>query len=156
MEKKLVREAEFVEEMGLYFEQLEMPRMSGRILGQLLLCDPSHQSMNDLAVALQASKGSISTASRTLLFYGIVEKVKFAKDRQYYFHIAEGAWTHHFRGRFKIIIDLKSMAEIGLKILNGLPKKRKQRLLDMLGFYTWLEKQIPNLIKQWETENPIK
>ena len=42
----------FAEEVGLFFERSGMTRMAGRILGWLLVCDPPHQTLNDLAEAL--------------------------------------------------------------------------------------------------------
>ncbi|MCP5095569.1 MAG: MarR family transcriptional regulator, partial [Chloroflexi bacterium] len=45
----------FVEDVGLFFEQVGLPRMSGKIMGWLLIADPPHQSMSELVEALQAS-----------------------------------------------------------------------------------------------------
>ena len=42
----------FVEEVGLLFEHAGLPRMAGRILGWLLICDPPHQSPGELAEVL--------------------------------------------------------------------------------------------------------
>ena len=39
----------FVEEAGIVFEQTGLPRMAGRIFGWLLICDPPHQSTDQLA-----------------------------------------------------------------------------------------------------------
>ena len=33
-------EKHFVEDISLYFEQMGLPRMAGRVLGVLLICDP--------------------------------------------------------------------------------------------------------------------
>ncbi|MBA3470937.1 MAG: hypothetical protein H0T53_14985 [Herpetosiphonaceae bacterium] len=57
---------QFVEKVGLLYEQVGLQRMAGRILGWLLICDPPAQSAADLAAALDASKGSISGITRQL------------------------------------------------------------------------------------------
>ena len=53
-------EAAFVEAMGQYLGARGMTPMSGRMWAWLLICDPPEQTAEDLAVALQASRGAIS------------------------------------------------------------------------------------------------
>ena len=72
-DEQQVEEKHFVEEVGLFFEQSGMPRMAGRILGWLLISDPSHQTTSELAEVLLASKGSISTMTRLLIRIGLIE-----------------------------------------------------------------------------------
>ena len=36
-----IEEIHFIEDIGLYFEQMGLPRMAGRILGALLISDPA-------------------------------------------------------------------------------------------------------------------
>ena len=54
-------ERHFVEDVGITFEQTGLPRTAGRIFGWLLISDPPHQSTSELAEALMASRGSISS-----------------------------------------------------------------------------------------------
>src|ERR687888_775303 len=83
----------FVEELGVYFElEAGTPRMIGRTLGWLLVCDPPEQSAADLAELLQASKGSISTATRVLLRMGFIERVRFRGERFDRFRARPEAW----------------------------------------------------------------
>ncbi|HUM37248.1 MAG TPA: MarR family transcriptional regulator, partial [Anaerolineae bacterium] len=56
----------FIEDISLYFEQMGIPRMAGRILGVLLISNPPEQSIMDLCETLQASKSAISTSTRLL------------------------------------------------------------------------------------------
>ena len=80
-------ERNFVEEVGLFFEQTGMPRMAGRILGWLLISDPPHQSTDELAGGLIASKGSISTNTRLLIQIGLIERLSLPGVRHDYFRI---------------------------------------------------------------------
>ena len=65
MEDRLqAKDKQFVEEVGIVFEQTGLPRMAGRILGWLLIAEPPHQSTEQLINALMASKGSISSMTR--------------------------------------------------------------------------------------------
>ena len=76
---------QYAEEFGLAFEQFGITRMAGRILGWLLVCEPPHQSPQDLQDALQASKGSISTNIRMLERLNFVERISLPGDRRTYF-----------------------------------------------------------------------
>jgi len=63
MEKEGVspfEETHFIEDIGLYFERLGLPRMAGRILGVLLISDPPAQSITDIGLNLIASTSSNS------------------------------------------------------------------------------------------------
>jgi len=68
-------EAAYVEEVGVIYEGMGFPRMAGRIIGWLLICDPPHQSQAQLGAVLHASKGSISTMTQMLLRTGLVKRV---------------------------------------------------------------------------------
>ncbi len=86
---------ELIEEFGLVFEANGMPRMAGRVLGRLLMCWPPHQSMTQLAEALQASKASISTTTAMLAQMGFVERLSFPGDRQDYFRVRPTSTAIH-------------------------------------------------------------
>src|SRR5437762_2128546 len=72
---------QLVEEIGLWFERSGVPRMAGRVLGWLLLCDPAEQTMQQLADHLDASMGSISTMLRLLGQLGLIEKSSIPGER---------------------------------------------------------------------------
>ena len=74
-DEKMAKQMAFVEEVGMAFEQSNAPRMAGRIIGWLLICEPEHQTSAQIAKVLKASKGSISTMTRFLTNGGIIEKV---------------------------------------------------------------------------------
>lgn len=48
---------EYIEEAGLLLERFGLPRMTGRVLGALLLAEPLEQTAEELAATLQASRG---------------------------------------------------------------------------------------------------
>jgi len=141
---------QYVENIGIYFEQIGVPRMAGRILGYLLICDPPHQSMQNIAEALQASKGAISTSSRMLIQSGIVDKKSFPKDRNDYFHIKSNAWSVHLKTQMSSVHHFKKVIRTGLKLLNDAPSDQKNRLQEMFDFYDWMDQEIPVLFERWE------
>lgn len=146
----------FVEEVGLLFELSGMPRMAGRILGWLLIADPPHQSLTQVAEALQASKGSISTMSRLLIQAGIVDRVSLPGDRRDYFCIKLDAWTELIQQKTAQIKAIREIAERGLELLEGEPDQRRQRLEEMRDFHAFFEGELPRLSQRWESEQHSK
>ena len=142
----------YAEEVALLFEQFGMTRMAGRILGWLLVCEPPYQSLNELAEALQASKGSISTMTRFLIERGVVERFTLPGERRDYFRIRPDAWTGIMAERVEQMALIRQMAERGLEVLSGAPRESRQRLEDLSDLYAFLEREVPLLIKRWQWE----
>ena len=75
MPERYYEKRHFIEDISLYFEQMGLPRMAGRVLGVLLIAEPPQQSLNDLCEMLQASKSSVSTTTRLLIEMGLIDRV---------------------------------------------------------------------------------
>jgi DNA-binding transcriptional regulator GbsR (MarR family) len=135
----------FVESLGMLFEQENgMPRMIGRILAWLLVCDPPEQSAAELADALMASKGSISTASRVLLRMGLVERVRFTGERFDRFRARPEAWAEAMR-RDDQIRMFRAVLRQGLDALADAPPERRARLEETDAIYAWWGERMPAL-----------
>src|ERR1700736_4180353 len=118
----------FIEELGMQFEaEAGIPRMVGRILGWLLVCDPPKQSSAELAERLQASKGSISTATRLLARMGLIERVRTRGERFDRFAARAQAWDEYLwrEDQFKAP---RRVLRLGLDALADEPASRRSRL----------------------------
>src|SRR5512144_535093 len=109
-------EMHFVEDIGLFFEQIGMPRMAGRILGVLLISDPPAQSITDLAEKLKASKSSISIMARLLVENGLIERVASPVPRRDYYRFKPGGWTLYMRQWLGLMSELHAITERGLAL----------------------------------------
>jgi DNA-binding transcriptional regulator GbsR (MarR family) len=117
----------FVEELGILLElEAGTARMVGRTLGWLLVCEPPEQSAAELAEMLQASKGSISTATRVLLRMGLVERVRFRGERFDRFRVQPEAWDEFF-WRDEQFKTPRRVLRIGLDARAGGPPGRPAR-----------------------------
>ncbi len=146
----------FAERMGLLCETQGLPRMSGRVIGWLLICDPPHQSLVELGDVLQASKASISTSTRSLEQLKIIERVTFPGDRRDYVRVIPGAWQKlmaRFEEESRI---MRSIAEEGLAILDGTPPARRERLEEMRDIYGFLLEMAPLLDAEWRKRQAKK
>ena len=149
-----IEEKNFVEEVGIVFEQTGLPRMAGRIFGWLLTCDPPHQTTGEIVQALLASKGSISTMTRLLIRIGLIEKLSLPGVRQEYFRLRADAWRHLIRhGLNDEICMFRQLAERGMALpADKLPQARKW-LEGICDVYSFLEREFPILVERWEKEH---
>ena len=83
---------QFIERVGLYFEQYQLSRIGGRLLGLLLLSDRP-LGVEEMATTLGVSRASVSTNIRTSADLGLTERVGLPGDRRdyYRFHEMPGA-----------------------------------------------------------------
>jgi len=150
------REMQFVEEVGMAFEQTGLPRMAGRIFGWLLIADPPHQSPDELAKALLASKGSISSMTRLLIQTGLIERFTMPGVRHDYFRVQEDACRrmigHGVEDEIKM---MRRLAHHGLELL-GDKKRTLKWLKEMEEWYAFLEREFPALLDRWAREKKSK
>lgn len=146
------RERELVNQMALVFETGGLPPIAGRIIGRLLLCDPPHQSSGELADYLLASRGAISTMTRTLVGAGLVELVRFPGDRASYFRLVDGCWSATLHAETMRVRRLREIGDQALRYFDdvGASPERAARVRDFREFAVFFEKELPALIQGWD------
>ncbi|HHO49681.1 MAG TPA: MarR family transcriptional regulator [Deltaproteobacteria bacterium] len=149
-----IQERHFVEEFGLLYEELGGSRMMGRIVGMMLICDPPHQSSQQLAEYLGASRGTISTLTRQLLQVGLLQKVPMPGSRATYFRMEDTGWSDMVQARIAYLKILQGVADRGLSILEGAPPERRKRLEHFKAFYDYLEREFQPIIDRWGARDP--
>jgi len=147
-------EREFVDQFALLFENAGLPPVAGRILGRLLCCDPAHQSSQELAGWLGASAGAISTATRMLVQFGLLERVRFRGDRAVYFRIRPDAWEAIWQREIEEVGFLRRLADRGLASLDGAPEDVRRRMEDFRDLYALLEDELPRIQARWKERKP--
>lgn len=146
-------EKNFVEEVGIVFEQTGLPRMAGRIFGWLLISDPPYQSPAELAEVLMASKGSISTMTRFLIQVGLVERFVIPGVRHNHFRLRPDALQRTIRHGLEDEIKMfRQLAEHGLELMRSEASIRRQWLEEMRDRYVFLEQEFPGLMERWEKQ----
>lgn len=143
-------ELQFVEAVALSMERQGLVRMAGRVIGWLLICDPPEQTFNQLVAALQASKGSISTAMQFLVTAGLVERFSRPGERRDYYRVRPGTWVDLGRRLSSHYAAFTALTDQGLALLAGASAERRERLQAMHDFYVWLEREMPALWDRWE------
>jgi DNA-binding transcriptional regulator GbsR (MarR family) len=146
-------EKHFIEDISLYFEQMGLPRMAGRVLGVLLICEPPAQSLTDLCEILQASKSSISTTTRLLIEMSLIERTASPVPRQVYFQFKPGGWVVFIRQRLRLWASLHEIAERGLGLLQDQDPALRERLQEAHDMFSLIEDELPALLERVETEH---
>lgn len=148
-EQAMMAEQYFVEQAGIVMEHLGMPRMAGRVLGWLLICDPPERSPGELVSALQASKASISTTVRYLMQVGLVERAVLLGKRRDYFRIRADTWSRTTEERMGMVTAMRELAEDGLVLRADAGAEATERLREMRDFYAFIEREFPALMARW-------
>jgi DNA-binding transcriptional regulator GbsR (MarR family) len=150
--KQQLEEKHFIEDIGLFFEQMGMPRMAGRILGVLLISDPSAQSITEISQTLKASKSSISIMARLLVENGLIERVASPIPRRDYYHFKPGGWVLYQRQWLELMKALHQITERGLKLMEGKSPELTARLEEAHDLFSLMEERFPALLETLENE----
>lgn len=145
-------ETHFIEEIGLFFEKLGMPRMAGRILGVLLISDPPAQSITDIGQKLKASKSSISIMARLLAENGLIERVASSVPRRDFYRFKPGGWILYMQQWLGLMAALHQITERGLGLLADKPAELRQRLQEAHDLFSTVEQKFPSLLGKLEKE----
>jgi len=154
MNEKQKAKRQFIEDAGDTLEEHGLPHMAGRVLGALMICVPPQMSMGELAKQLQASKGSISSATQILLRLGIIEKISMPGHRRHYYRPRPNLWSDLFAQQMGYLKEHHALADQGLKTLAGEPLEMKERLIEMQVFFDFVEKEFPGFAQRWEKQRP--
>jgi DNA-binding transcriptional regulator GbsR (MarR family) len=122
----------FVEDYGVFVESRgQLPRMAGRIMGQLLLTNDALQTQADLCQALQASAGAISSTLRLLQERGYVERVSLPGIRKDFYRIADEIWTRNLERAQQHYEVFNELTARGLRLSSSFDEGAQTRLREM-------------------------
>jgi DNA-binding MarR family transcriptional regulator len=141
--------AAYVEDVALFFEAGGLPRIAGRILGFLLVCDPPYRSAAELAEALGASKGSISTSLRLLQTGALIERVPLPGERATYYQVDSTGFERRFEAMTSTLGAFLPIADRGLALLKGEPAERQRPLRELRALHAFFHDEMPRLLASW-------
>ena len=139
----------FVEQMGLISESHGMPRISGRLLGFLLLDGGAH-TLDALADQLQVSKASVSTNARFLEGVGILRRQTVPGDRRDFYQIGENPGAHMFELARRRMEELRHLFDS-----TTLPEDQAEaqsRVDAWRDFYAFLLDDLDRKVERWRDQ----
>lgn len=141
--------SQFIENMGLHFEEYGVPRIGGRILG-LLLASTRPVSSEEISEVLETSRSSVSTNLRTLLMTRLADRVSLPGERSDYYVFSDDAWETILEIRLDRIESLREMAENGMQGMQDQYPARA-RLDEITAWADMLEKAYQDVIVKWQS-----
>jgi DNA-binding transcriptional regulator GbsR (MarR family) len=141
---------QFIENSADLMQEHGLPRMAGRVIGALTVCQPPHLTHEELAELLQASKGSISMSTQLLMRLDFVERISLPGHRRHFYRLKENLWNDYL---FKVESHVNREREVamdGLDTLKGEPVEVKRRLIEMLIVSDFVLEEWPGLVSRWE------
>jgi hypothetical protein len=143
----------FIEDMAYLWERSGGQRMTGRILGWLLIADPSFQSAAQIAEALSASKGSISTGLRSLVDLGLLQRTSVPPRRVDHYRAAPGMWLETARRSMPTVRAMIDLGSRGLAVLgDDAGPERRAPLEEMVAFYSYTMTERAGALDRWQAE----
>lgn len=144
---------EIIERFGLFFEEDGMPRIAGRVFGLMLLSEES-LTLDEIAEDLHVSKGSVSTNTRLLHHFGILERVTKPGDRRTYYQLTSDALSSGFdrvRERTEAVEEFLSNVELRIPPDCEVARRRISR---MARWYRFVLCELDSVWQRWhETED---
>ena len=144
---------QFIENMGLHFEDYEVSRIGGRMIGLMMLAT-GPLSSEDMAEALQVSRSSISTNLKTLLSDDLVEKVSLPGDRVDYYVIEPDFWQKILEHRLTSLLSVREAAQEGLVGL-GQDDPVRPHLETIIKSLNVVDEIVQRLRKEWQSHQEV-
>jgi MarR family len=142
---------QFAEDFGVVGERVGMPRMTARLLGWMLICDPPRQSMTDLVHALGVSRASVSISTRLLQATGLLRRVGEPGSRGHHFELDPAFFAGQMNAANPFGM-LRAILDEGVGIAGGELDPRAARLREARDFYAFVEHAIPDAIERYRAQ----
>jgi DNA-binding transcriptional regulator GbsR (MarR family) len=127
-------ETQFVERLARLVEEDGAPRISGRILG-LLLLTPGELGLDEIAGRLQVSKASVSTNARMMETFGILERVGRPGDRRDFYRVAPDAVARMLERRARWLQRFGEAVREGAKTAAAQDERVRTRMCELCGMH---------------------
>ncbi|MBW6498949.1 MAG: hypothetical protein K0B09_11200 [Bacteroidales bacterium] len=145
------KRAEYIEEVGLFFETLGLTRMAGRIHGYLVVNEKEMVCFDELVASLQASKSSISTNLKALQQIQFIKAITLPGDRKTYYGLSPDLdWTQYYEQRIRAMDKMTRLFSRGLEFRSNKDDKPSRWLAQTLELYEWLAGDISQMLKNWK------
>ena len=143
---KPTRIGDVVEQTGVWFSALGVPRAAGQMFGYLLVCDPAEQAASEIAEGIGISRASVSSSARLLVSMNAVEERHRVGDRKTYYRLRTDWWIEMATAKLSGFEQLAEMAR-RTKVAGALP--RTDGLDELIEFSDFWAAEIPKLAERW-------
>ncbi len=140
---------EFVDKVGSFYESVGIPRISGRIVGLLLVLEEPI-SPEEMSKVLGVSRSSISTNLAVLRLYKFIEEVRFPGDRKEFYKYSENAMENILKIKLSQYDPFRSILHEGMEHLKN-KKINENKITDLLKYLELEENHFSLLMQNWKS-----
>jgi hypothetical protein len=135
-----------VEQVGVWFSSLGVPRAAGQMFGYLLVCDPAEQAAGEIAAGIGISRASVSASARLLTSMNAVEERHRVGDRKTYYRLRTDWWIEMATAKLSGFEQLAAMAR---RTRAAGAMDRTDGLDELIEFSDFWATEIPKLAERW-------
>ncbi|MCB0638499.1 MAG: MarR family transcriptional regulator [Lewinella sp.] len=151
---KVSRKEEMVKRMGVFFEQLGLTPMHGRVFAYLLLAEPPYQDFYQIQEFLKASKSAISNALKFLIDRNSVKYLTFSGDRRRYFQVNLEGFQENIRTEIKQSTIVSGLIkEVLAERADTKFLEFNEQLEEMVRFSQALSQTLDQFLIRWDQEH---
>lgn len=141
---------DIVQQAGVWFSSLGVPRAAGQMLGYLLACDPVEQSAGEMAGGIGISRTSVSSSARLLSTMDAIEERHRVGDRKTYDRMRRDWWIKAATSK---IDGFEQLADIARRTRAAGGLERTDGLDELIEFSDLWAIGIPQLAERWYTRH---
>ncbi len=142
--------SDVVEQTGVWFSSLGVPRAAGQMFGYLLACDPNEQSAAEIADRTGLSRASVSSSARLLQSMNAVEERHRVGDRKTYYRMRRDWWIEMATAK---ISGFEQLADLARRTRAAGGLSRTDGLDELIEFSEFWATEIPKLAERWYRRN---
>ena len=139
---------QFIEDVGLYFQQYGLALIGGRVLGLLMLAERP-LTLDAMATTLGVARSSISTNIRVSVRGGMVDRASFPGDRRDYYRFASNTWDSATRVGIESLLRLRRIADRGLTAMAPVDQLARDRLTELADFCEFMTAEQQASLERW-------
>lgn len=135
-----------VEQVGVWFSSLGVPRAAGQMFGYLLVCDPAEQAAGEIAAGIGISRASVSSSARLLTSMNAIEERHRVGDRKAYYRLRTDWWIEMATAKLS---GFEQLAAIARRTKAAGAMDRTDGLDELIEFSDFWATEIPRLAERW-------
>jgi DNA-binding transcriptional regulator GbsR (MarR family) len=125
------------------------PRMPSRVLLALTVADGGLTAA-EIAERLEVSAAAVSGAVRYLQTLAMVRRVSQPGSRRDVYELPNNSWYAASMSETRIFDAMITLTEAVLPSVGAEHSEVKERLDEMLGFFRFVRRRLPNLLEEWD------
>jgi DNA-binding transcriptional regulator GbsR (MarR family) len=150
MDTREIKVRECIEKFGVYYKKTGHQPMMGRLIAYLMLAEPPHKSFEEIVEFLVSSKSAVSNTLNMLMYFGIIDYVRFSGDRKRYFRLNQSTWDSLFSAQIQ---ELSNLRELVREVIELRSEKYPETNEQISNFYQLLEiyeNEFPTILENWK------